>query len=573
MPAREIAKFVPSIVVFAAALLCDAQLASAQFVQQGSKLVGTNSVGTSEQGFRVALSADGNTAIVGGPCDNSSVNCSNGSFTGAAWIFIRKDGIWTQQGSKLVGTGAVDGAEQGYGVALSADGDTAIVGGACDNAPTAPCSGAPIEATWVFTRKGGIWTQQGPKLIGTGAVGGANQGNSVAVSGDGNTFIVGGSGDNSDNGAAWVFTRSGGVWTQRGSKLVGTGGAGVPGHTGQGGAVALSADGNTAIVGGPNDTSFTGAAWVFTRSGGVWTQQGSKLVGTGAIGQPRQGSSVAVSADGNTAVIAGSADNGDSLGDGTGAVWVFTRTGGVWTQQGAKLVGTGRVGYGQLGASVAVSANGNTFMAGAPCDNPGPLVCNEDGLQTGAVWVFTRSGGVWTQQGSKLVGTGAVGGAHQGSSVALSAKGDTAIIGGRDDSGFTGATWVFAEPTLRVTPRENIAASGIVGKPSSFAPKSFKYEFSTEGPGSVTFAISGIPSWLNASLTSGTVMPSLPLTVTFTLQNVGGLARGTYEGTIEFTNTTDGRGSTTTKAVLRACGGDDHDRDDHDHDDGDCDRR
>jgi hypothetical protein len=57
------------------------------------------------------------------------------------------------------------------------------------------------------------FSQQGPKLVGTGAVGGANQGYSVALSGDGNTTIVGGPNDNSEIGAAWVYTRSGGVWT------------------------------------------------------------------------------------------------------------------------------------------------------------------------------------------------------------------------------------------------------------------------------------------------------------------------------------------------------------------------
>jgi hypothetical protein len=128
------------------------------------------------------------------------------------------------------------------------------------------------------------FSQQGAKLVGTGAVGpyGASQGHSVAVSADGNTAIVGGFSDNGDIGAAWVYTSSGGVWTQQGSKLVGTGAA--AGTPFQGWSVALSADGNTAIVGGYLDNGYRGAAWVFTRSGGVWTQQGSKLVGTGVVG-------------------------------------------------------------------------------------------------------------------------------------------------------------------------------------------------------------------------------------------------------------------------------------------------
>jgi hypothetical protein len=324
---------------------------------------------------------------------------------------------FTQQGQKLVGSGAVGQlVEQGFSVALSADGNTAAVGGLNDN------GGA--GAVWVFARSNGVWTQQGDKLVGTGAVGTAKQGFSVALSADGNTAVVGGLGDNSFAGAVWVFARSNGVWTQQGNKLVGTGAVGA---ADQGFSVALSADGNTAVVSGVGDNSLAGAVWVFTRSNGVWTQQGDKLVGTGAVGNGRQGSSVALSADGNTALVGGRGDNGDS-----GAVWVFTRGNGVWTQQGNKLVGTGAAGTANQGVSVALSADGNTALVGGPGDGA-----------AGAVWVFTRSNSVWTQQGNKLVGTGAVGVAEQGWSVALSADGSTAVAGGLSDNGSDGAAWVF----------------------------------------------------------------------------------------------------------------------------------
>ena len=72
--------------------------------------------------------------------------------------------------------------------------------------------------------------------------------------------------------------------------------------------VALSADGNTAIVGGDGDNNFAGAAWVYTRSGGVWTQQ-QKLFGIGAVGSAYQGESVALSAHGDTAIVGGYGDN------------------------------------------------------------------------------------------------------------------------------------------------------------------------------------------------------------------------------------------------------------------------
>ncbi|HTK31524.1 MAG TPA: FlgD immunoglobulin-like domain containing protein [Candidatus Saccharimonadaceae bacterium] len=390
-------------------LLCPL-VASAAFVQQGPKLVASDASGQPHEGTSVALSADGNTAIVGGPFDNGS---------GAAWIYTRSGGAWTQQGPKLVGTGVASVAAQGWSVALSADGNTALVGGYFDNSSTG--------AVWVFTRSGGVWTQQGPKLVGTGAVGTASQGWSVALSADGNTALVGGYTDNSNAGAVWVYTRSGGVWTQQGGKLVGSG---AVGSADQGTSVALSADGNTAIVGGYTDASFSGATWVFTRSGGVWSQQGGKLVGSGAIGNALEGSSVALSADGNTAVIGGYGDNSV-----TGAAWVFTRGGGVWTQQGGKLVGTGATGSAFQGSSVGLSADGNTALVGADGDNS----------NIGAAWVYVRHGGAWSQLGPKVVGSSAVGAAEEGASAALSADGQTAMLGGFGDNSATGAAWVFTD--------------------------------------------------------------------------------------------------------------------------------
>jgi hypothetical protein len=272
------------------------QSAAQTFTQQGSKLVGTGAVGPNvQQGQSVALSADGNTALVGGAGDNN--------LAGAVWVYTRTNGLWTQQGSKLVGTGAVGFANQGYSVALSGDGYTALVGGPNDDFRGRSNA---VGAGWVYTWADGVWSQQGSKLVGTGTAGLASQGYSVALSGDGNTALVGGPNDS----AAWVYTRTNGVWSQQGSKLVGTGAAGL---ANQGSSVALSGDGNTALVGGPNDNAFSqfnpgvGAAWVFTRTNGVWTQQGSKLVGTDAAGDARQGGSVALSADGNTALVGGRA--------------------------------------------------------------------------------------------------------------------------------------------------------------------------------------------------------------------------------------------------------------------------
>jgi hypothetical protein len=411
-------RFLGLCVLIAFISVCLSREALAQFTQQGPKLVGMGAVGNAEQGYSVSLSSDGNTAIVGGPIDNTIV--------GAAWIFTRSGSVWTQLGSKLVGTGAVGSSAQGSSVALSGDGNTAIVGAVGDNGGNG--------AVWIFTRSGGVWTQQGSKLVPTDPSPGiARFGFSVALSSDGNTAAVGGYVDNNGIGATWIFTRSGVAWTQQGSKLVGTGATG-PGAQ-QGHSVGISGDGNTAISGGSSDNNGVGATWVFTRSGSVWTQQGSKLIGSGAVGTAAQGYGVTISSDGNTAMVGGPGDNS------FGAAWIFTRSGGVWTQQGNKLVGTGSSGSPGQGYSVSLSSDGSTAVEGGP----------SDASSAGAAWIFTRSGGVWTQQGNKLVGVDAVGNANQGISVALSADARTAIVGGDFDNGNTGAAWIFAIPSIPTT--------------------------------------------------------------------------------------------------------------------------
>jgi hypothetical protein len=393
--------------------------APGSFSQQGPKLVGKGAISIPgfavEQGASVSLSGDGTTALVGGMGDNNGI--------GAAWVFTGSGRVWRPQGPKLVGADAVGAANQGYSVALSGDGNTALVGGPLD---TMSSSGLSAGAAWVFTRSAGVWSQQA-KLVGADTVNLPAQGWSVSLSTDGNTAIVGGPNDG-NNGAAWIFTRSGVTWSQQ-AKLVGKG---AVGDALQGTSVSLSGDGNTALIGGPTDNLATsgsvGAVWVFTRTGGIWSQQGPKLVGAGAVGDAFQGASVSLSGDGNTALVGGPGDNG------IGAAWVFARSGGVWGQQGAKLVGKNARGAAGQGHSVSVSGDGNTALVGG--------FGNADGA--GTAWIYTRSAGVWRQQGPKLVATGAAGLAALGYAVSLSAAGNTAVLGGPDDDQI-GAAWVFGE--------------------------------------------------------------------------------------------------------------------------------
>ena len=187
------------------------------------------------------------------------------------------------------------------------------------------------------------------------------------------------------------------------------------------------------MIGGDGDNNGKGAVWVFVNSAGTWSQQGNKLIGTGAVGYAEQGKSIAVSADGNTMIEGGLDDNSNA-----GAVWVFTRSGTTWTQQGTKLTGTGAVGNAQQGISVGLSADGNTAIIGG----------NTDNSDIGSSWVFTRSGTTWTQRGSKLPGAGEIGNAYRGISAAMSADGTTAITGGIGDNQNAGAAWIYSIPSV-----------------------------------------------------------------------------------------------------------------------------
>jgi hypothetical protein len=378
------------------------------FIQQGERLTGSGGIGTAKFGFYVALSSDGNTALIGGPDDNNNL--------GAARVFTRSGETWIQQ-AKLTGGEEIGNAEFGESVALSSDGNTALIGGERDN--------EGVGAAWVFTRSGSAWTQQA-KLTASGEIGKGDLGISVALSSDGNMALIGGARDNAEAGAAWVFTRSGEAWTQQ-AKLTGSG---ALGHAQIGQSVALSGTGDTALVGGGADNELTGAVWVFTRSGVAWTQR-AKLTATGETAEGDFGArgGLALSSAGDTALIGG-------LGDGNlvGAAWVFRRSGESWAQQ-AKLTGGGEIGKGAFGRGLALSSNGNTAVIGGLGDNG----------TVGAAWVFTRSGEAWTQQ-QKLTGKGEIGKGQFGASVALSSEASTALVGGPLDNGGTGGGWVFASP-------------------------------------------------------------------------------------------------------------------------------
>lgn len=322
---------------------------------QQAKLVASDSVGTAMQGISAALSADGNTAILGMRGDNGNI--------GAAAIFVRDTaGSWSQQGAKLVASDGTGTPQAGVQVAISADGNTALVGGWADN--------ANVGAAWVYKRSAGVWQQDGPKLVGTGQVGAGVFGSMVALNDAGDRALVSAYGDNGNAGATFVFQRSGGVWSQMGAKLVGTGGSAT---AAQGTALSFDYSGRTALIGGYNDAAGVGAFWIFSEDAGTWSQVGAKIVGTGAVGTSFQGISGVISSDGNTIAIGGYGDSAS-----VGAVWIFARAAGVWSQVGAKLTGTGTTGAASFGRSLSLSRNGRVLVVGAPADT----------ATTGAFWTY-----------------------------------------------------------------------------------------------------------------------------------------------------------------------------------------
>ncbi|HEV3045931.1 MAG TPA: fibronectin type III domain-containing protein [Solirubrobacteraceae bacterium] len=405
-------------------------------IQAAPKLVeGTSeNVDGGDFGFSVALSRDGDTAVVGGP--------EYGEDDGAAWVFVRSGASWIQQGPRLGGS---EKSEFGESVAISADGDTIVVGG-----PHASAGGA----VWTFTRSGETWSPATRLPTPALAPSVGDLGEAVALSGDGEVLFVGDPQAAKGRGSVWVYERSGSTWVAQEDPLAPATGP-EPGLVLFGSSIALSETGATAIVGGLALNSFTGGAWVFERSGSEWLPQGGQLSGGGeepitVDGQQYGGAfgaSVAISAEGDTALVGGFYDH-----DGAGAAWAFTRSGTSWSQQGPKITaegevssaGTGEGGF--FGTALALTPDGNTAIVGAAGDSE----------FAGAAWIFKRSEGRWTQQRGKLQGAEESADGGFGNSVAIAGDGRTALIGGgpapENSPPVVGGAWIFAlEPPSALT--------------------------------------------------------------------------------------------------------------------------
>jgi len=346
---------------------------------------------------------------------------------------------------------------------------TGINGDQADN------SVASSGAAYVFARTSGEWQQQAYiKASNTGA---GDIFGRVSLSADGNTLAVGApsessaatgiNGDQADNlapfsGAVYVFVRTSGLWQQQ--AYVKASNSDFADDFGR--SVSLSADGNTLAVGAPGERSATtgingdqadnsvddsGAAYVFARSNGLWQQQAYVKPSNSGFADDF-GSSVSVSADGNTLAVgarredsAATGINGDQADNSapfSGAVYVFARTSGQWQQQA--YIKSGNPDDNDLfGSSVSVSANGNTLAVGVINESSAATGINGDQADnsapsSGAAYVFVRTSGQWQQQAYiKASNSGTAD--RFGGSISLSSDGSALAVGAIfEDSSATG---------------------------------------------------------------------------------------------------------------------------------------
>jgi hypothetical protein len=358
-----------------------------------------------------------------------------GTNSGSAYIFTRSGTVWTEQQKLTASDGA---AFDSFGWSVAISGDTVIVGAYRDTTAAGTFAGS----AYIFTRSGTIWTQQ-QKLTASDGVAFDQLGYSVAISGD--TVIVGAYADDTaagtDAGSAYVFTRSGTIWTEQ-QKLTASDGAASDSF---GYSVAISGD--TVIIGAFRDDTAAGtdagSAYIFTRSGTAWTQQ-QKLTASDGATDDSFGVSVAISGD--TAIVGAPLDD-TAAGSNAGSAYVFTRSGGVWTEQ-QKLTASDGAANDSFGFAVAIT--GDTAIVGANADDTAA------GANAGSAYVFTRSAGVWTQQ-QKLIASDGAANDRFGWSVAIS--GGTIIAGAYFDStaagSGAGSTYIFTR-VCNLTPTINV---------------------------------------------------------------------------------------------------------------------
>jgi hypothetical protein len=318
---------------------------------QQAELQANDGLAGDEFGYSVAISGD--TIVVGSWRSNAPTSNS-----GAAYVFVRSGTTWTQQRKLTASDGAADDE---FGNAVAISGDRVAVG---SHSADQPNGGGHAGAVYIYNRSGTTWSET-QKLIPTGSeLFGDFLGESVAISGD--TLVAGSSGDQepsrTNRGSVYVYALSGGSWIQQ-QKLV------VPDSqpsTQLGASVAI--DGDTIVSGALGDTPVPGqpnfgAAYVFARSGGSWAPQ-QRLTASDGTMSDFFGWSVAVRGD---AIVVGARHDDTAAGSDAGSAYVFNRSGTIWTEK-QKLAASDAAAGDRLGTTTSLNADG-TLVVGAPEKN------------------------------------------------------------------------------------------------------------------------------------------------------------------------------------------------------------
>jgi len=282
------------------------------------------------------------------------------------------------------------------------------------------------------TPMAGNWTEIQKLLASDGKVG---DDFSISVALSSGTALVGAELTDNTTGSAYVFIHSGPTWVQQ-AKLTAS-----DGLMGDYFGCSVAVSGDTAVVGASGKNWSMGAVYVFFRSGSTWSQQ-AKLIASNGADDDRFGCSVAVSGD---TILVGS-ENGYA---GNGCVYVFIRSGVIWSQQ-AILVASDGAYDDEFGS--AVSLSGDMAVVGAELATT--TIAN-----TGAVYVFGRSGSSWAQQ-SKLFALDGKMADHFGASIAVSVSDLTILVGADGCQTQTGAAYVFVYSGTTWVQQEKLLAPG-----------------------------------------------------------------------------------------------------------------
>lgn len=401
-------------------------------VGQQARLVPSYQRANDQFGYSVSISNDGDTVVVGEPYGEDS---SAKTETGRAFIFTRISTGWSQKtvlSDPLLFTGAMFG----QAVAMSGDGKTCAVGCPIDKNSFAQ-TGAGAVYVFVLDTTSGVWTKQSrllPVDI-SGTV--SNSGISVALSDNGNVLAIGSSYNNWSGagavGTVSIYERTGTSWVLKDTLHPNTFVASLYFGT----SVALSSDGAVVAVGAHNDTQTVGASgavYIFTRDGDLWSQT-TKLVNTVSGTSEQFGEHVVLSGDGKTCVVGAKNFLNTAQNQYNGAVYVFYNNAGTWVKE--RIVDDMPTTNDYFGSSVAISKDGTKLVIGVPGKESNGLT------DTGTVYVYSGANGAgWVRTKTispKFLETSD----RLGYSVGISGDATTAVIGAPGQYVSTGSIYIY----------------------------------------------------------------------------------------------------------------------------------